>query len=118
MGRKFTVIDEGFVCAFCGAEIKRLGYTSRDHCNVCLLSLHADDAPGDRESGCGGVLRPIGLELNKKGRQIVYKCEKCGLVKKNIAANDDNEDLIIELSVQKSRPENRSEKISRRRTVG
>lgn len=102
MGGKFTVIDEGFTCAVCGAKVTPLGYTARDHCNVCLYSLHLDNYPGDREAGCGGVLRPVSLILNKKGRQIVYKCEVCGALKKNVAARDDDEDIIIELSVNRS----------------
>ncbi|MDR0197473.1 MAG: RNHCP domain-containing protein [Oscillospiraceae bacterium] len=100
MSRKFTVIDEGFACAVCGTNVNPSGYTSRDHCSACLCSVHLDDNPGDRESGCGGVMRPLGLELNKKGRQIVYRCERCGVIKKNIAASDDNENLIIALSTR------------------
>ncbi|MCL2634684.1 MAG: RNHCP domain-containing protein [Oscillospiraceae bacterium] len=100
MTKKFTVVDEGFTCSVCFAEVPVLGYTSRDHCNACLCSIHVDNNPGDRQNECRGVLRPIGLELNKKGRQIVYKCEKCGTKKKNIAADDDNGELIIELSAK------------------
>jgi len=99
MAGKFTVIDEGFTCAVCGADVPPLGYTSRDHCSVCLCSLHVDNYPGDREAGCGGVLRPIGLLRHKKGWQIVYKCEICGAVKKNVAAKDDDGDMLVRLSV-------------------
>ena len=38
---------------------------------------------------------------NKKGYVIVYKCKKCGQIRKNKAAKDDNMDLIIKLSVGK-----------------
>lgn len=95
---RFTMIDESFSCAICGEVIKPLGYTARDHCPHCLSSIHLDIFPGDRESGCKGVLVPIGIELNKKGTQIVYKCKKCGMKKKNIAAKDDDADMIIKLS--------------------
>jgi hypothetical protein len=94
---RFTVIDEPFECAVCGAEIPPLGYTARDHCNKCLRSLHLDENPGDRASNCGGVLEPIGAEQGKKGVKILYKCKKCGLKKKNIAAKDDDNEMIIEL---------------------
>jgi DNA-directed RNA polymerase subunit RPC12/RpoP len=94
---RFTEIDEPFVCRICGAEVPPLGYTSRDHCRVCLSSVHLDINPGDRQSGCGGVLKPMGAEQGKKGYKIIYKCEKCGAKKKNIAAKDDDNDLIIKL---------------------
>lgn len=99
--RRFTVIDEGFTCAVCGEAVTPLGYTARNHCKNCLCSLHLDINPGDRLSDCGGVLRPIGIERNKKGIQIIHKCEKCGMLRKNIIADDDNYDLIVSLSVTK-----------------
>lgn len=95
---RFTMIDDAFKCTVCGTEVMPLGYTARDHCPLCLSSAHLDENPGDRQSGCGGVLEPVGIELNKKGTQIVYKCKKCGIKKKNITAKDDNSELIIKLS--------------------
>ena len=35
---------------------------------------------------------------SKKGYVIVFKCKKCGAIRKNKAAKDDNMDLLIELS--------------------
>jgi Zn finger protein HypA/HybF involved in hydrogenase expression len=100
MGRKFTMIDESFICENCGEEVKKLGYTARDHCPACLYSKHVDINPGDREADCGGTLIPIGVEKAKKdGYKIVYKCEKCGEIKKNISADDDDIDEIIRLSM-------------------
>jgi len=95
------MIDEGFTCAVCGAAAAPLGYTARDHCPRCLSSLHLDIFPGDRMSGCGGMLVPIGVEKQTGkdgGYKIVYRCQSCGEVKKNIAAEDDDMDRIIELS--------------------
>ena len=41
----------------------------------------------------------IKLEINnKKGYVIVFRCKKCGAIRKNKAAKDDNMDLLIELS--------------------
>jgi predicted RNA-binding Zn-ribbon protein involved in translation (DUF1610 family) len=97
--RKFTVIDEAFTCAVCGEQVAPLGYTARNHCPKCLCSLHLDVNPGDRANDCGGILRPIGFESGKK-QQIVFKCDKCGEIKKNIAANDDVFDLIVKLSAK------------------
>lgn len=96
--KKFKMIDENFICQVCGREVDRLGYTARDHCPFCLSSLHVDINPGDRKSDCHGILEPIGIENAKKGQyKIVYKCNKCGMVKKNIMAYDDNMDLIIKI---------------------
>ena len=98
----FTEIDESFVCENCGYKVEKLGYSCRNHCPRCLHSKHVDINPGDREETCHGDLVPIGIELDsKKGYVIIFKCAKCGMIRKNKAAKDDNMDLIIELS---SRP--------------
>ena len=102
MGRIFTEIDEGFVCENCKMKIEPLGYSCRNHCNHCLYSKHIDKNPGDREEECHGLLEPIGIEVdNKKGYVIIFKCTKCGQIRRNKAAKDDNMKKIIELSVQK-----------------
>lgn len=99
MQRRFTKIDEEFICENCGNKVKKLGYTCRDHCPSCLHSKHVDVNPGDRAETCHGDLVPISVEISsKKGYVIVYKCEKCGAIKKNKSAEDDNINLIIELS--------------------
>lgn len=95
---KFTMIDENFKCEVCGNEVKKLGYTARDHCPKCLSSKHLDNNPGDRKSNCHGILKPIAIETSKKDNyKIVYVCDKCGEIKKNKVASDDNMDLIIEI---------------------
>lgn len=98
--KKFTMIDEDFICLVCGSKVNSLGYTARDHCPNCLCSLHVDNNPGDRLAVCHGILRPVGIEKAKDKFKIVYRCEKCGIIKKNIQANDDSMDLIIKLSVR------------------
>ena len=99
MGKKFTKIDEEFVCEHCGKKVQKLGYTCRNHCNYCLYSKHLDINPADREETCHGMLKPIQVILDsKKGYVIIYKCEKCGAIRKNKAAIDDNMDLIIKLT--------------------
>ena len=95
----FTVIDEEFVCENCGKKVSKLGYTCRDHCPYCLYAKHVDINPGDRLEKCHGMLEPIGIENNsKKGYVIIYKCKKCGQIRKNIVAKDDNMNLVIKLS--------------------
>ena len=98
MGAKFTEIDEEFVCENCGKKVKPLGYSCRNHCPYCLYSKHVDINPGDREENCHGLLKPIDIEISsKKGYMIVFECIKCGAIRKNKMAEDDNMDLIYEI---------------------
>lgn len=97
--KKFKMIDEEFICEVCGKNVSKLDYTARDHCPYCLCSKHLDINPGDRMANCNGVLKPIDIEKGKKDTyKIIYKCDKCNELHKNIMAKDDNFDLIIELS--------------------
>lgn len=99
MARKFTEIDEEFVCENCGKKVEKLGYSCRNHCPYCLYSKHLDINPGDRKETCHGMLEPIGIETDgKKGYVIIFKCKKCGKICKNKAAEDDDMDIIIGLS--------------------
>lgn len=100
----FIKNDNEFICINCGKKVEKLKYTSRDHCNHCLYSLHVDITPGDRENKCKGLLVPINVELNsKKGEVIIYKCSKCGQEVRNIVANDDNRDEIYNVIKKYSR---------------
>ena len=92
---RFTEIDEEFICENCGKKVSILGY----HCPYCLHSKHVDKNPGDRLEKCHGDLEPVSMEIDgKKGYVIVFKCKKCGAIRKNKAAKDDNMDLLIDLS--------------------
>lgn len=103
-GKRFSKNDEGFICKNCGFEVKPLGYTSRNHCPECLCSLHVDINPGDRQNGCGGILRPIRVEPDaRRGYIIIHRCEKCGKEVRNRAAHEakvqpDNTELLIKLT--------------------
>lgn len=98
MPKLFKMIDEGFICEVCKKKVLPLGYTARDHCPYCLCSLHVDNNPGDRMCECHGVLKPIGVEKSKKDSfKIIYKCDKCGIIKKNIMAKDDDFDYVLEI---------------------
>jgi rubrerythrin len=102
--KNFTKNDSGFICENCGFKVEPLGYTSRNHCPKCLYSKHVDIMPGDRANECGGLMKPIGVEISpKKGYVIIHKCLKCGHISKNKAANEadvqpDSIDKIIKLS--------------------
>lgn len=100
--KKFNMVDENFICEHCNKEVKKAVYTARDHCPFCLYSKHVDINPGDRENNCKGLLEPIGIEKFKDTFKIIYKCKNCHEIHKNIMISDDNMDLIINLSIEKS----------------
>lgn len=94
----FVKNDETFICKNCGKKVEKLRYTSRDHCNYCLYSLHVDKEPGDRLNECKGLLKPINIITNsKKALQIEYRCTKCGAVVRNIVAEDDDKEIIYKV---------------------
>lgn len=94
----FIKNDTAFTCQNCKKNIKQLNYTSRDHCNFCLYSLHVDIQPGDRLNKCKGLLKPINIIINsKKDNQIEYICTKCNKNVRNIIAKDDNEAIIYNI---------------------
>ena len=92
------MIDETFICENCNKQVEKLNYTARDHCNHCLYSKHVDINPGDRKNECKGLLKPISIEKFKDTYKIIYKCNKCNEIHKNIMASDDDMNLIIELT--------------------
>lgn len=98
--KKFNMMDEEFICENCKSKVKKLEYTARDHCPICLYSKHVDINPGDRSNGCKGMLEPIGIEKFKNTYKIIYRCKKCHIIHKNIIAKDDNPELIINLSTR------------------
>ena len=97
----FSKNDNSFICENCNKLVSTLKYTSRDHCPYCLYSKHVDINPGDRLNTCLGLLKPISIEKYKDTYKIIHKCLKCNKIHKNIMANDDNMDIIIDLSVKK-----------------
>lgn len=96
--KNFVMLDEEFTCSHCGKKVSRLHYSARDHCPYCLYSKHVDILPGDRMNHCLGLLKPVGIEKFRNTFKIVYKCEKCGQSHKNIMANDDDSNEVINLS--------------------
>lgn len=96
--KKFNMIDENFTCEKCGKNVDKLNYSARDHCPFCLYSKHVDINPGDRQNTCKGMLKPIDIEKYKDTFKIIYECEKCGIIHKNIMAKDDDMNVIIEIS--------------------
>lgn len=94
----FIKNDNEFTCVNCNRKVEKLKYTSRDHCNYCLHSIHIDIMPGDRANKCLGLLVPINvIETAKKGKVIIYRCNKCGEEVRNIVAADDDSDVIYKI---------------------
>ena len=96
--KTFEKNDSGFTCRVCGHNVEPLKYTSRDHCNKCLSSIHIDINPGDRSNNCLGTLVPIDISTsNKKGYIIQYRCDKCGKLHNNKSADDDSFKTILKV---------------------
>lgn len=93
----FIENNQSFICVLCGRTVEKHPTSSRNHCNWCLTSLHVDNEPGDRKNSCHGIMEPIGLELKSGKTQIIYKCQTCKYIGKNIVADDDNKEILIEL---------------------
>ena len=100
--KSFYMRDEEFLCENCNKDVKTLSYSARDHCPFCLFSKHVDINPGDRSNTCLGLLEPIDIEKYKKTYKVIYKCVSCNQLHKNIIAYDDDVDIIIKISQNKS----------------
>ncbi len=57
--------------------------------------------PGDRASGCFGLMEPVGIVRKHQHLQVVHCCTACGKIQPNRIARDteqpDDLDLILEL---------------------
>ena len=68
--KNFKKNDDSFICVHCLRKVPKLNYTSRDHCNHCLYSIHIDITPGDRANDCLGMLVPINVIFLSKGAPV------------------------------------------------
>ncbi len=96
MSRHFQRKIEDFICEHCGKKVKGDGFTN--HCPNCLYSKHVDINPGDRANACGGLMKPVAVEIKSGDYILTHKCEICGFEKKNKTAKDDNFEEILKLS--------------------
>lgn len=91
--------DEEFECVFCHKLVPKLKYTSRNHCPYCLHSIHVDNMPGDRANNCHGIMEPIEVRSDsKKGFIITFRCTKCGEIKNNKMADDDDYARVLNVA--------------------
>jgi ribosomal protein L37AE/L43A len=95
MTLKFQRKKEDFVCEKCKKKVKGTGYTN--HCTFCLWSKHVDNYPGDRTNDCGGLMEPIGVELEKNIYHLIFRCKKCGVNKRNKVQYEDDFARVIEI---------------------
>ncbi|MFA6027698.1 MAG: RNHCP domain-containing protein [Patescibacteria group bacterium] len=93
--KNFQKIIEDFKCEHCGFSVKGTGYTN--HCPQCFYSKHVDIVPGDRKNDCQGMMRPVAIEFQRQKYSIISRCEKCGELKRNKVAEEDNMDNLIKL---------------------
>ena len=99
MNKLFKKNDSGFICKNCGKTVEPLNYSSRNHCPYCLYSLHVDINPGDRAADCGGLMKPSSVAPHpQKDFIITHKCLKCGALRNNRSASDDDISLLIYLT--------------------
>lgn len=95
MSKKFQRKIEDFICENCGTLVKGNGYTN--HCPNCLYSKDVDINPGDRKSSCGGLMKPISIEVKKDHCVIMHECIKCGKKRPNKSGDDDNFETILKI---------------------
>lgn len=95
--KNFIRVAEDFVCEHCGQTVKGKGYTN--HCPRCLYSKHVDEQiPGDRQSDCGGLMAPVGLDQRRGRYVIIHRCVRCGKEMRNVAAEEDDSAVLAELA--------------------
>ena len=100
--------DEAFRCLKCEHDVPVGGRRPRDHCPVCLHSLHVDVVPGDRAATCWGLLVPVAIDPERKGMMIRYRCARCGEERRNRVLDDvsppDSRAAVLALVRARSHP--------------
>jgi hypothetical protein len=97
--------QEGFTCNHCHKHVSSYapGTKHRNHCPWCLWSQHVavSHIQDDRQSQCQGLMEPIAISTQKDGEwSLVHRCVKCGLIRTNRIAGDDDETLLLCLALQ------------------
>jgi hypothetical protein len=92
-----------FVCRYCGRTVSAAapGTHHRNHCPWCLRSIHLDKQAGDRASSCDSIMEPIAISIRQGNEWVlIHRCNKCGVLKENRIAGDDNEWALLSLAVR------------------
>lgn len=98
-----TASGQSFICKNCRLMVPGTapGTQHRNHCPGCLYSLHVDIDTGDRLSACQGLMEPIAVWVRKGAEwAIIHRCRKCGALRTNRIAGDDNEFVLMSLAVR------------------
>ena len=103
---RYSLPDTGptppaFQCVHCYQSVPGMapGTTHRNHCPQCLWSRHVDLQPGDRRSACQGAMEPVAIHIQPNGEwSLVHRCTRCGMVRLNRIAGDDNEWLLMSMA--------------------
>ena len=78
-----------------------IGTQHRNHCPWCLWSLHVDEEPGDRASGCRALMEPVGVWVKRSGEwSIIHRCTACGELRANRIAGDDVDWALMALAAK------------------
>ena len=106
---RFKREEDGFKCVSCkswvSASRESSGVVHRNHCPVCLVSLHVDlNKAGDRRAACRSRMVAIGLTFKKVSKRypgegrgelmLIHRCTGCGKISINRIAADDNPGLL------------------------
>ena len=94
---------QDFTCLHCGQRVpgEATGTRHRNHCPHCLRSVHLDTKAGDRSSNCGGMMDPAAISVRRGGEWVlIHRCRRCGALKENRIAGDDNELALLSLAVR------------------
>ena len=107
MTRDFTpnagLPGTAFLCTHCNRAIPGTapGTAHRNHCPHCLWSLHVDLQTGDRRSACRGPMEPFAIGIQGNGEwSILHRCQRCGLIRTNRIAGDDNDVLLVSMALR------------------
>jgi hypothetical protein len=95
--------NKQFTCQYCGRTVsaEAPGTHHRNHCPWCLRSVHLDDQVGDRTSSCGSIMEPIAISVRLGNEWVlIHRCIRCGALKENRIAGDDNELALLSLAVR------------------
>ena len=101
--RKYINENNAFICEKCGRSVAAAlsGTLNRNHCPECLWSRHVDLRTGDRMSVCRGMMEPIGIWVKTDGEwALIHRCVKCGFIRSNRIAGDDNHTWLMHLAVK------------------
>ena len=97
------VASTAFLCTHCENTVpgSAPGTSHRNHCPHCLWSLHVDLKTGDRRSACRGAMEPVAIGIQPNGEwSILHRCQRCGMIRMNRIAGDDNELLLVSMALR------------------